>query len=147
MLNFRKILTFILKKTKKLSYNIDRTKKGGLKIMKTPNYHDFYQKALTPIGVNDLLALQESEHIRFDSPSTHWLIAVEGLQLPQQKIYYHWKVSIYPADCEGDFNWRKPFYCSQPMESMDSANTLASSFVKLSKLDNLSSLNLQEKIS
>ncbi|MGX6442144.1 hypothetical protein ACWM35_02765 [Neobacillus sp. K501] len=114
--------------------------------MKTPNYHDFYQKALIPIGVNDLASLQESELFHYDSP-THWLIAVEGVQLPQPKIYYHWKVSIYPADCEGDFNWRRPFYCSQAMESMDSANHLASSFVKSSKLDNLSSLSLQEKIS
>jgi hypothetical protein len=121
--------------------------KGGRKIMKTPNYHDFYQKALLPIGVNDLLALQESEHYRFDSSSTHWLIAVEGVQLPQPKIYYHWKVSIYPADAEGDFNWRKPFYCSQAMESMDIVNNLAMSFVQSSKLDQLSSLNLQEKIS
>lgn len=112
--------------------------------MKTPNYHDFYQKALIPIGLNDLLALQESE--RYHSDSTHWLIAVEGVQLPQQKIYYHWKVSIYPADCEGDFNWRKPFYCSQAMESIDTANDLASSFVNSSKHDNLSSLNLKEKI-
>ncbi|MEW9050264.1 MAG: hypothetical protein AB2392_03855 [Neobacillus sp.] len=111
--------------------------------MKTPNYHDFYQKALIPIGLTDQLALEEMN----DSNWTHWLIAVEGEQLAQPKIYYNWKVSIYPADGEGDFNWKKPYYCSPRMESMADANHLASSFVKTSKLDKLFSLNLQEKIS
>lgn len=115
--------------------------------MKTPNYHDFYQKALIPIGFNDLIALKESEFEPSHSRFTHWLIAVEGEQLPQKKIYFHWKVSIYPADCEGDFNWKKPFYCSPAMEFIDNAIDLASSFAACSKFDQLSSLNLQEKIS
>jgi hypothetical protein len=115
--------------------------------MKTPNYHDFYQKALIPIGFNDLLALKEFESYDLDSPSTHWLIAVEGEQLPQPKIYFNWKVSIYPSKEDGDFNWKKPFYCSPIMESMDSAHELACSLVTSSKLDQLSNLNLQEKIS
>jgi hypothetical protein len=115
--------------------------------MKTPNYHDFYQKALIPIGFNDLLSLKEFESYEVDSPSTHWLIAVEGEQLPQSKIYFQWKVSIYPADCDGDFNWKKPFYCSRTMESMDRAHELACSLVSSSRLDQLSTLSLQEKIS
>ncbi|WHY68520.1 hypothetical protein [Neobacillus sp. SuZ13] len=113
--------------------------------MKTPNYHDFYQKALIPIGVNDQIALQESSDA--NSPSTHWLIAVEGVQLPQTKIYFHWKVSIYPADCEGDFNWKKPYYCSPNMELIDHANAFASSLVTAGKNDRLSSATLLEKIS
>lgn len=115
--------------------------------MKTPNYHDFYPKVLLQIGKNDLLAYQELESYRFDSPPTHWLIAVEGEQLPQPNIYYHWKVSIYPADGEGDFNWQKPLYCSPAMESIDYAIKLASSFETTSKQDELFSLNLLEKIS
>ena len=55
--------------------------------MKTPNYHDFYQKALIPIGFNDLIALKEFKSYEFDSSSTHWLIAVEGEQLSQPNIY------------------------------------------------------------
>jgi hypothetical protein len=115
--------------------------------MKTPNYHDFYQKALIPIGVNDLVSLQASEAYYPNLPSTHWLIAVEGVQLPQSKIYYHWKVSIFPADCEGDFNWKKPYYCSPNMELIDHANLFASSLVAASKNDNLSSSTILEKIS
>jgi hypothetical protein len=115
--------------------------------MKTPNYHDFYQKALIPIGVNDLISLQESKGYYPNSPSTHWLIAVEGVQLPQPKIYYHWKVSIYPADSEGDFNWKKPYYCSPHMELIDHANNFATSLVTASKNDKLSSAAILEKIS
>ncbi len=70
--------------------------------MKTPNYHDFYQKALIPIGFNDRTELEKSDVAYSYSPATHWLIAVEGEQLPQAKIYFHWKVSIYPANSEGD---------------------------------------------
>jgi hypothetical protein len=115
--------------------------------MKTPNYHDFYQKALVPIGFNDIRTLKEFETYDNDSPFTHWLIAVEGEMLTQPNIYFLWKVSIYPSNSEGDFNWKKPFYCSPIMESMDSAHELACSMVTSSKLDQLSSLNLIEKIS
>jgi len=115
--------------------------------MKTPNYHDFYEKALIPIGLNDLQSLKNTEAYCTDQPFTHWLIAVEGVQLPQPKIYYHWKVSIYPATDEGDFNWKAPYYCSPHLELIDSANTLASSLVQSSKKDELSSATLLEKIS
>ncbi|MFP7295929.1 hypothetical protein [Neobacillus niacini] len=114
--------------------------------MKTPNYHDFYQKALIPIGCNDLVALKEYESYDFDAPS-HWLIAVEGEQLPLSRIYFHWKVSIYPSNVDGDFNWKKPFYCSPIMESMDHAHELACTLTATSKRDQLSTFNLQEKIS
>lgn len=114
--------------------------------MRTPNYHDFYEKAFISIGLNDLDSLKKSTtdcHLEF----THWLIAVEGVQLPQSKIYYHWKVSIYPATKEGDFNWKTPYYCSANMELIDSAITLASSLTESSKKDDLSSALQLEKIS
>jgi hypothetical protein len=115
--------------------------------LKTPNYHDFYQVALVPIGSNDQKSLRETDAYYPGSKSTHWLIAVEGVQLPQAKIYYHWKVSIYPSDVEGDFNWRKPYYCSANMEVMEHALKLASSLTSSSKVDELSSAALIEKIS
>ncbi len=115
--------------------------------MKTPNYHDFYERALIPIGLKDLQTFQKSTAFCPDSPFTHWLIAVEGVQLPQPKIYYHWKVSIYPATDKGDFNWKAPYFCSPNMEAMDNAITLASSLAESSKNDELSSACLLEKIS
>jgi hypothetical protein len=116
-------------------------------MMKTPNYHDFYEKALIPIGCNDLESLQNSNAYNPALPFTHWLIAVEGVQLPQPKIYYHWKVSIYPATNDGDFNWKTPYYCSPNMELIDYAITLASTLAEKSKKDELSSISLLEKIS
>lgn len=115
--------------------------------MRTPNYHDFYQKALVPIGLNDRMTLMESESYHPEASLTHWLIAIEGVQLSQPKIYFHWKVSIYPATSDGDFNWKKPFFCSTIIESMDKAIELASSLVTFSKDDTLSSSILLEKIS
>jgi hypothetical protein len=115
--------------------------------MKTPNYHDFYQMALVPIGLKDLMSLKESDECLPDTSLTHWLIAVEGVQIPQKKIYFHWKVTIYPATSDGDFNWKKPYYCSANMEILDWAITLASSLVTASKNDRLSSSTTLEKIS
>lgn len=115
--------------------------------MKTPNYHDFYQTAFLPIGANDLVSLKDTDAYIPESNSTHWLIAVEGVQLPQPRIYYHWKVSIYPAANDGDFNWKKPYYCSENMEQMDHAITLASSLAASCKKDELASAALLEKIS
>ncbi|WP_462409069.1 hypothetical protein [Neobacillus sp. Marseille-QA0830] len=114
--------------------------------MKTPNYHDFYQIALVPMKKNDLIALKESDTFHGKN-WTHWLIAVEGVQLPGPKIYFHWKATIYPADHEGDFNWKKPYYTSAATECMDFAFNLASSFVSAGKNDNLTSSTKLEKIS
>ncbi|WHY79136.1 hypothetical protein QNH20_08400 [Neobacillus sp. WH10] len=115
--------------------------------MKTPNYHDFYPMEVIPIGLNDLMVLKESDAYNPSLPPTHWLIAVEGIQLPQPKIYYHWKVSVYPAESEGDFNWKKPFYCSPNMKLMDDAIALAISLAELGNKDELSSAAILEKIS
>lgn len=115
--------------------------------MKTPNYHDFYQVALVPIGLADMKALKSSDAYYQALSPTHWLIVVEGVQLPQQKIYFHWKVSVYPADSKGDFNWKKPYYCSHNMELIEHAIKLASSFVAFSRKDELANTALLEKIS
>ncbi|WP_066372628.1 hypothetical protein [Neobacillus fumarioli] len=113
--------------------------------MRTPNYHEFYELAFIPIGLNDFLALKETE--AYDEAFSHWLIAVEGVQLDHKYIYFHWKVSIYPATIDRDFNWKKPYYYSANMKSMDQAISLASTFVAASKQDQLSPAILLAKIS
>jgi hypothetical protein len=115
--------------------------------LKTPNYHDFYEVALVPIGSNDQRLMLETNSYYPESGSTHWLIAVEGVQLPQAKIYFHWKVSIYHANGEGDFDWKKPYYCSANMKMIDHAIKLAHSLAAASKKDELASNALLEKIS
>lgn len=114
--------------------------------MNYPNYRDFYQKALVPIGLKDRAVLGT---IDTDSAklSTHWLITLEGICISQPKEFYHWKVSIYPSNCEGSFIWNEAYYSSSHIDSIDKAIDLARSFEIYSKNDELHSVNLQEKIS
>jgi len=115
--------------------------------MQTPNYRDFFQKALIPIGLNDRKSLKESEKEIYGLPSTHWLIALEGEQLPQIEEYFHWKVSIYPSNLEGAFPWLRPFYTSETVETFDQAIELARVLETFTQQDELNSLFLREKIS
>lgn len=109
-----------------------------------PNFHDFYQKALIPMGSNDSILVAKNSF----SQATHWLIALENELKPQQSSeYYHWKVSIYPADAEGSFNWNQVLYSSSGMDSIDEAMELARTFESYSKTDILHTANLLEKIS
>lgn len=113
--------------------------------MNYPNFHDFYQKALIPMGSNDYSALAANNPF---SQSTHWLIALEGELKPQQsREYYHWKVSIYPSNADGAFNWNQSLYTSSGMDSIDEAMELARTFESYSKTDILHTANLLEKIS
>ncbi len=116
--------------------------------MSYPNFRDFYQKALIPIGLNDRTAFSAND-ISFPALlSTHWLIALEGEENPeQQRDYYYWKVSIYSANAEGNFNWDQAFYTSPPIDSIDEAIKLARTVETYSKNDELHTSNLQEKIS
>jgi hypothetical protein len=80
--------------------------------MNSPNYRDFYPKALLPIGSNDYILINTNDSTQIEPPSTHWLIALEGEKSPQEKEYYYWKVSIYPSNSEGTFDFRKPYFSS-----------------------------------
>jgi hypothetical protein len=113
--------------------------------MRTPNYHDFYQMAFIPIGSRDFVSLKESDS--FTAKADHWLIAVEGVLLPQPKIYYYWRVSVYPAASDQDFDWKKPYYCSESMPNMDWAIAHAATLIAASKHDRLSAKTIIEKIS
>ncbi|XJZ28302.1 hypothetical protein ACF5W4_05775 [Bacillota bacterium Lsc_1132] len=116
--------------------------------MSYPNFRDFYQKALIPIGNNDRTVFS-SEDVSFPPLlSTHWLIALEGELKPEQsRDYYYWKVSIYSANADGTFNWDQAFYTSPGIDSIDEAIELARTFETYSKNDELHISNLQEKIS
>ncbi|NHM29576.1 hypothetical protein [Neobacillus terrae] len=116
--------------------------------MYNPNYRDFYQTALIPIGLKDQLALLEAEITPSDQVrSTHWLIALEGEPAFEDTEYYHWKVSIYPADSEGSFSWKHPYFSSQLFDSFNNAAELARSYASFSINDEIFASGLQEKIS
>ncbi|RSK52356.1 hypothetical protein [Bacillus canaveralius] len=108
------------------------------------NYRDFYQKSLIQIGPEDLNSLKETLPIPGDK-ITHWLIALEGE--PDQKNYYQWKVAVYPADCEGSFDWSSRFYTSADFNCFHKAFDFARSLEKNGKNDKLSSANPLEQIS
>jgi hypothetical protein len=113
--------------------------------MNYPNYQDFYQKALIPIGSSDRASFSKLE----PNPSfkTHWLIALQGELAPNSNEFYHWKVTIYPSNSEGSFKWNTTFYSSPLVNSFNKAIEWARTFETYSKNDQLLSTNLQEKIS
>jgi hypothetical protein len=117
--------------------------------MNYANYHNFYQKALIPIGLTDRTSLTETESNNTELPhiTTHWLIALDGELASNSKEYYHWKVKIYPSNSEGTFLWNKPFYSSSALNSFDKAIELARSYENYSINDQIASTNLQNKIS
>ncbi|WP_051591074.1 hypothetical protein [Bacillus sp. UNC438CL73TsuS30] len=94
-----------------------------------------------------MMVLNESGIQQIDSNATHWLVGIQGETIQQPTGYYHWKVSIYPSNYEGAFNWNHPFYCSDLMQSMDCAIDLAKTFIVFCENDELSSSTIKEKIS
>ncbi|WP_102271652.1 hypothetical protein [Cytobacillus massiliigabonensis] len=79
--------------------------------MNVANYRDFYQKALIPIGLNDLYHFKEISGNNHLIP-THWLIALEGQLKDIENEFYTWIVSIYPSDSNGSFSWNASCYTS-----------------------------------
>ncbi|WP_318504995.1 hypothetical protein [Bacillus sp. T3] len=79
------------------------------------SYREFYPKSLISMGEKDRTSLNNSE-----SSLTHWLVSLEGYPKPNEE-YYHWKVSVYPADSGGTFNWNTPLYRSPRFINFDEA--------------------------
>ncbi|MFO1445696.1 hypothetical protein KDN24_21350 [Bacillus sp. Bva_UNVM-123] len=115
--------------------------------MITPNYKDFYQKALIPIGENDFKNLIQSyPSIQNDQP--HWLIALVGELKNIEKEFYCWKVTIFVADSDGSFSWKSPCYSSSLYDCIHEAYKHAVHLEQFSKHDQLySSNNLQASVS
>ncbi|MED3552404.1 hypothetical protein [Cytobacillus praedii] len=79
--------------------------------MNGANFRDFYQKALIPIGLNDLYHYKETSEHKHTIP-THWLIALEGQLKDLESEFYTWIVTIYPSDANGSFSWNTSCYTS-----------------------------------
>ena len=110
------------------------------------NYKDFYQKALVPIGMNDKNCLKDMGTAEFPQHS-HWLIALEGEINDQDKVFYLWRVTIYPSDSNGSFSWHSPYYSSPIYDSIHIAYDHAKTLENCSKNDQLYFSNLKENIS
>ncbi|WP_147531732.1 hypothetical protein [Bacillus marasmi] len=102
-------------------------------------YREFYPKSLITMGTKDRSSIQES-----DSRLTHWLVSLEGYP-EAYETYYYWKVSIYPADCEGTFNWNTPLHRSSQYKTFDEAYEAALVLEKACQDSEISMLDFIEK--
>ncbi|MFD1736997.1 hypothetical protein ACFSCX_10525 [Bacillus salitolerans] len=72
------------------------------------HFGDFYQRPLIPIGEQDrVTVLKSGKEIH-----THWLIAIEGSETNKNSASFHWKVVVFPSDCNGSFDFSVPLYVS-----------------------------------
>ncbi|RBW69180.1 hypothetical protein [Bacillus taeanensis] len=78
-----------------------------------PNFSEFYQKPLILIGENDRLSvLNKTLNAETLPPFTHWLIAVEGSEINPKTKAFQWSVVVFPANIDGGFNYKFPYYIS-----------------------------------
>lgn len=95
--------------------------------MYIPNYRDFYQTSLTPIGPQDLSHLENLCHV--DSP--HWLIALEGKNVGKEREFFTWNIVVYQADKHGCFYGKEPHYISPSFQSFDEAFSTAKEYKQI----------------
>jgi hypothetical protein len=103
---------------------------------KLPNFREFYQRALIPIGENDRLSALKGS-LNLDSCS-HWLLALEGNEVDQYTGVYHWKVVIYPAKTNGHCNYELPYFVSTLFNTFNTAIDSIRDLEKLARDDQLS---------
>lgn len=87
-----------------------------------PNYLEFYQKALIPIGANDQKSLL-MKGIPVDSDSSHWLIALDGNPVKKKRraYIYTWRVAIFQVNSEGYCLLKQPYYVSESYHDFEEA--------------------------
>lgn len=114
--------------------------------MNMANYRDFYQKALIPIGLNDLYHFKESARHKHTIP-THWLIALEGHLKDRENEFYTWIVSIYPSDSNGSFSWNTSCYTSSIFNCIHQAYEHANVLERSGKNGQLFTTNNKKDVS
>jgi hypothetical protein len=92
-----------------------------------PNFGEFYQKALIPIGDVDKSILHHTLKGEFEqfTFATHWLIALEGNPILRGSDHYHWRVMVYPSNRDSVFHYKFPHFVSEYIKNMDTAIVLA----------------------
>ncbi|WP_053361988.1 hypothetical protein [Bacillus sp. FJAT-27251] len=90
--------------------------------MQNQYYLDFYSTALVPAMPYDSKFLPGPVTKR--PASSHWLIALEGMPLPEGNLYT-WKVSVFAANSDGTFNANKACFSSESFPRLDEAYKMA----------------------
>lgn len=106
-----------------------------------PNFTEFYQVALRPIGDVDKQILHNTLKGEIDqfSFATHWLIAIEGNPVKKEIDYYHWRVLVYPSNRDGVFHYHFPHFVSSYLKKIDDAISLTRKLIYKAKNDCLCS--------
>ncbi|MCH1627573.1 hypothetical protein [Fredinandcohnia quinoae] len=105
-----------------------------------PNYCEFYQRPLVPIGKSDIVRIPENPF------TTHWLIAMEGIEDKSGNKVEHWKVFVFLSDVDGTFEYTNPHFHSDPITSIHSAIEFAKEIESQCKCDQFAVLTPNENI-
>jgi hypothetical protein len=100
-----------------------------------PNFSDFYQRPLIPIGEKDRLSFLNKKLPNVTN-DTHWLIALEGHEKMKGSEVFHWRVVIFPSNTDGTFDFESPFFASS-YYSFNEATEYARKIEKKAKDDQI----------
>lgn len=103
------------------------------------NYQEFYQKPLVQIGQSDAQSL-------LSETETHWLIAVEGMEIEKGKERYHWKLFVFKANKDGTFDYQSPYFSTPQISCIHEAFKLATEIESQCKSDKFSAYPLASQI-
>lgn len=109
--------------------------------MHFPNYRDFYQRGLIPIGPKDQTALGN-----LSAPDiSHWLVALEGKADHRDKEFWVWNIVIFQTNAAGYFHEKQPYFVSSSFDNFHKAYEAATEIKETCERDRL--LSSTEKIS
>jgi hypothetical protein len=115
--------------------------KGVMRMAELLNFREFYQKSTILISENDRLAIQnEAGFTKMIDSFTHWLIALEGIEISQKST--EWRVVIFPTSIDGQFDYKLPFFKSPCLQTFNEAFELARKIENLAKQDQLNSIKI-----
>jgi hypothetical protein len=100
------------------------------------NFREFYQKPPIIIGENDLLSIQSNtSHTEIFDGYTHWLVALNGVEIDQHTI--EWKVVVFPTSVDGSVNYISPYFASLSFRTFNEAYIFSKNIESMAKQDQL----------
>ncbi|WP_078553588.1 hypothetical protein [Bacillus alkalicellulosilyticus] len=108
-----------------------------------PNFGEFYQRELIPIGSKDQISV--TEHSRAWSTLdnyTHWLMALEGNPVSPVSESYEWQVLVFPAEMCGTFSYSTPCFVSKRYTTFAEAIQLMKELEEKAKKDQFFTLSV-----
>lgn len=114
--------------------------------MYCPNFFEFYQCDIIPIGPKDRRVLLK-HRFTVDADSSHWLIALDGRPSQLNPLFYNWTVVVYQASAEGFFLLKKgPYYVSECFENFEEACACADKIAQVCRMDRFAANTAEQQI-